>query len=693
MKRLFNLLLFIVLFGNSIAQNRVSVFEITNYIGLEDKENNFSVNHALKVAGVPFSTYSSFEQSINNPVIIIPSTIEVGIFPQTLIDSLKNYVSNGGILILSQLKENQLFNLSGVSSYSYSTNKKMIIGDLDKLNDESYLLDKTEEVNLKICDTSFVTGFGTRGYVNLTASSLAIFDDSSSAILKNQFGDGFVYLFGLSWKDVILRNQVSKDYKAARSYSNGFEIGSDFYFFLLRGVFEKYIPFAVSKHTSVSNSNSSLIITHDVDATSAIADIMTDFSSYEYENNIRSTYFVTTHYKHDSIAKDFWTGYGDQIISVKNKKHEIASHSVSHVPDFDNSTIVQLGDCDEVEHSNYHPFYNGSISTDVSVCGEVSVSKQLLKEAANVDVKSFRAGYLAYNKNLLEGLESMNYSFNSSNSANNVLTSFPYQGHLTLSMTSDTSSILEIPNTISDVFMEDRISEDNYMDKVAIWKSVQLKNSFNHSPTVLLIHPNRLWKIVAEQSLIRGLSANTAIIPFEEYGIYWKDRVSTDFDFDISSDSNMIIQLNITEEKLNKSLSFSLKNGLALKNIQVLDAEGKIIHHSEQKLHDNDKLVYFSEIGFDHSIFTYDETSKLINYSVFPNPSNSIFNFKFSLINDANVSIQLYDELGNVVEEIMNQVIELGNHSISNMKKLNQGMYFYKISVDDQHYFGKVIVN
>jgi peptidoglycan/xylan/chitin deacetylase (PgdA/CDA1 family) len=402
---------------------------------------------------------------------------------------------------------------------------------------------------------------------------------------------------------------------------------------------------------------------------------------------------VTTHYKHDSIAKDFWTGYGDQIISVKNKKHEIASHSVSHVPDFDNSTIVQLGDCDEVEHSNYHPFYNGSISTDVTVCGEVSVSKQLLKEAANVDVKSFRAGYLAYNKNLLEGLESMNYNFNSSNSANDVLTSFPYQGHLTLSMSSDTSSILEIPNTISDVFTEDRISEDNYMDKVAIWKSVQSKNSSNHSPTVLLIHPNRLWKIVAEQSLIRGLSENTAIIPFEEYGRYWKDRVSTDFEFEISSDSNMIIHLNITEEKLNKSLSFSLKNGLALKNIQVLDADGKIVEHSELKLHDNDKLVYFSEIGFDHSIFTYDETSKLINYSVFPNPSNSIFNFKFSLINDANVSIQLYDELGNVVEEIMNQGIELGNHSISNMKKLNQGMYFYKISIDDQHYFGKVIVN
>ncbi len=378
MKRLFNLLLFIVLFGNSNAQNRVSVFEITNYIGLEDKENNFSVNHALKVAGVPFSTYTSFAQSINNPVIIIPSTIEVGIFPQTLIDSLKNYVSNGGILILSQLKENQLYNLTGVSSYSYSSNKKMIIGDLDKLNDESYLLDKTEEVNLKICDSSFVTGFGTRGYINSTASSLAIFDDSSSAILKNQFGDGFVYLFGLSWKDVILRNQVNKDFKAAQTYSNGFEIGSDFYFFLIRGIFEKYIPFAVSKHTSVSNSNSSLIITHDVDATSAIADIMTDFSSYEFENNIRSTYFVTTHYKHDSIAKDFWTGYADQILSVKNKKHEIASHSVSHVPDFDNSTIVQLGDCDEVEHSNYHPFYNGSISTDVTVCGEVSVSKQLL---------------------------------------------------------------------------------------------------------------------------------------------------------------------------------------------------------------------------------------------------------------------------------------------------------------------------
>ncbi len=685
--------IFFIQFQSFTQNYRVSILDIRNYSSEIDEENLFSIDHALTVAGLPYDLFYSFSDAKINSIVIIPSTIESGYFNDLAIDSMKNFVTNGGVIIFTQVKDLKLNSLIGVSSYSYSTNRKKILGNLSLLNDESYLLDRQEEVDLQLTDSSLVSGIATRGYQISTGVSLAQFDDQSKAIVKNQYGSGFTYLFGLNWNDYILRNQVGKDFKAARYYSNGFEIGSDFFYFLLRGIYEKYVPFAVTKHTSVSNSNSLLVITHDVDATSAIADIMTDFSSYEYENNIRATYFVTTHYNHDSIAKDFWTGYADQITSVKNKGHEIASHSVSHVPDFDNSSIVQLGDCNSVEHANYYPFYDGTKSNDVTVCGEVSVSKQLLKEAVDVEVKSFRAGYLAYNKNLLEGLESMNYQYNSSNSANNILTSFPYQGHLTLSMSSPISSILEIPNTISDVFMENRISEDNYMEKVAVWKSVQERNASNHAPTVLLIHPNRSWKVIAEQSFIRGLSTNTAIIPFEEYGAYWKDRQNTDFDFKQTPDSNLTIKVNLPGNEINKKLSFIVKNGMMLKEIQVVDSNQIALPFIQTKIHENDKLISFSKANYNHTIFTYDETSKLINLQVYPNPSTTNFNFKFSLINDAEISITIFDELGNRVEDTPKKHYELGNYQINNSNKFESGMYFYKLSVDDKLYYGKLIVN
>ena len=176
------------------SQNRISILDIKIYSGLSDISNIFSLNHALKVSGVPFSTYTSFSKAQINPIIVIPSTVEIGFFSNDLIDSLSNYVSSGGILFLSQLKENKLFNIAGVNSYVYTPLYKNIYGDLDLLKKETYFLNTLEEVNLKICDTSFVSGFNCRGYSLSTAISLANFDDGNSAISKNQFGNGFVYL-------------------------------------------------------------------------------------------------------------------------------------------------------------------------------------------------------------------------------------------------------------------------------------------------------------------------------------------------------------------------------------------------------------------------------------------------------------------------------------------------------------------
>ena len=205
-----NFLFFIFYFSivqNSISQNRVSIFDIKYYSGVQDNSNIFSVDHSLKVAGVPFSIFNSFDHASKNPIVIIPSLIDVDYFSNELIDSLNNYVSQGGIIFFSQVKETKLFNLAGVDSYQYFSSYKNVFGNLERLQNESYFLNTSEEVNLKICDSSFVTGINCRGYTLNTAVSLASFDDGLSAISKNAFGNGFVYLMGMSWEDVILRNQ------------------------------------------------------------------------------------------------------------------------------------------------------------------------------------------------------------------------------------------------------------------------------------------------------------------------------------------------------------------------------------------------------------------------------------------------------------------------------------------------------
>lgn len=686
------LLLFTLFIQDFSAQNRVALLDIYHYSGTEDSSAVYSVEHTLAIAGVPYTVYFSLEMAFQQKVIIIPSSIENTTFNLAQKDSLISYVADGGILLFSQVKDPYFNSLLGVSGYKYSTTHSFIQGNLQLFKLESNLLNDSTEMEIKIKDSSFVSGIGTRHYFPTNSSVLASFEDGTAAILKNVYQSGIAYLIGFNWEDIILRNQVSKDFKAAHQYSNGFEIGSDFYALWIRGIYEKTAKFTVNKHTSVNNSHSTLVITHDVDATSAIADIMTDFSSYEYENKIKATYFITTHYNHDSVAKDFWNGYENQVLSVRSKGHEIASHSVSHVPDFDNSTIVQLGDCQAIHQADYHPFYNGQFSSNVTVCGEVKVSKQLLEGVIQSPIRSFRAGYLAYNKNLLEGLEFSNYTFNSSNSANNVLTSFPYFGRLSMSMNSSKSSVLEIPNTISDVFMEDRISETNYPQKVAIWRNVQHKNNLNYAPSILLIHPNRPWKIIAEQNFIADLAPKTTIIPFEEYGNYWKDRSALDYDYSYDSISNQLtIQLFLNESDLNKKISFKLHNGQELSAIKVLDQQSKSIPFLLDSIESNDWLLYFDTTQFSYQHFTYNETEKLMQLSVYPNPSNSNFNFDFLLINDSKFNLFIYNDLGQLTSSYLSEKKELGKHHLSVDQITSSGLYYYKIQTDDQEYFGKIV--
>lgn len=681
-----NLLLFISIFSFSqTKKNSIYIYVTT------ESTNTFSVKHALKVAGVPFQTIKSFDSLFLSKIILFTETIDENSLSNEQVEKLTSYVSNGGIIIATQLKQTSLFSLFGVESYKFKTNRQKLTWNTSIVPEEAYLINDTLEKNQLLADSSNATIFGTRAYSLKTGKSFLTFENEENAGVINQLGKGFTYLFGFNWEDVILRNQVLKHFKANRTYSNGFEPGSDVLYHFIRGIYRRHIPFAVHKHTCINNSKSMLIITHDVDATSAIKDIMTDFSSYEYENNIRSTYFVTTHYMHDSVAKNFWDGYTSEIKSVLAKKHEIASHSVSHTPDFDNSSIVPIGECETLNHSNYKPFFDGKISNNVSVCGETKVSKSLLDTYAGANVKSFRAGYLAYNKGILDALEQTNYTFNSSHSANNVLTGYPFQGHLNLSMNSPASTIYEIPNTISDVFMDERISEENYPKKVAIWTNVQKRYQENETPVVLLIHPNRPWKITAQQNFIKNLDSTIAIIPFEEYGHFWKEREEFQFETEFSEDS--IITISFLSDTINPKQSLIIHNGLAAKKIVLLSKNKDTLQFLSDRWNENDLILFHSRIKEKYTEFEYIENQSVRNIDIFPNPAEDYFQLNFELVNDSDVLFEMFDQYGKRILTPYNQRLELGVYKTPIViSQLNAGIYFYTLYINNEKIrVGKIV--
>lgn len=681
----FILFLFLFLSIHSIAQqNRIAIIDLTTRNAESNNGNLFSIEHLIKVSGIPYFITDSVTFATRSKFIICSSNIEPTSFTQNEKDSLISFVQNGGTLFVTQLKDTALFPLFGISDYQYATNRYKYHWQVDSTDLAFRWINDPLEKWIRLADSSFVNSLNTRSYMTAGASSLATFDDASIALTKNNFGAGQSYVLGINWRDIVLRNQTMNHYEAARSYSNGFEPGTDVFMLFLKGLYAKLHPYTTWKHTSGLNSRSSLIITHDVDATSAIKDIMNDFASYERSNNFKATYFITTHYMHDSLAKNFWTGYTQDLINVKNKGHEIASHSVSHVPDFYDPSIAPEGTCGNTELT-YQPFYNGTFSSNVTACGETEVSKLLLDRDVGAHVRSFRAGYLAYNKKILNTLETNQYDFNSSSSANEVLTAFPFQGHLDLSMNGAVSSIYEIPNTISDVFMADPISESNYNNKVAQWLDALKRNADNYAASVLLIHPNRLYKIQAQQNLIRSLSNNVRIIPFEHYGDYWKAREQCEFDQVMENDSTLKIIIKNTSLPLHHDMSFVVDNGMDLHEIKVVNENNDPIQMMQEQWENNSKILFSERFSENYTSYYYSPDGPATVFNNYPNPFSTQTIFSFELMQDAKVVMKIYDVSGRLIEEPINEELELGLYEYTYTNtQLADGLYFYTITINEE---------
>ena len=88
------------------------------------------------------------------------------------------------------------------------------------------------------------------------------------------------------------------------------------------------------------------------------------------------------------------------------------------------------------------------------------------------------------------------------------------------------------------------------------------------------------------------------------------------------------------------------------------------------------------------------EKFELVN--LYPNPFNPTLTIQYNLDSKQNVSIDIYNILGQKVKRLLSQEIPLGYHSINwngtndSGLPLGSGIYFVKISTNDESYIRKV---
>jgi len=524
--------LFISLVHGQINTQAIAVLDLT----IKNNESNdsrlFSVEYMAKVTGIPFVVTQDVSEATSYAMILSSSLFNNSTFTDNEKALLIDYVEEGGLLVAPRIQDEAFYATFGIDGYEDSNTRYQIIWDSTLTDASLKYIDEPEERTISLGRDTYTSIFKTLGYSTTVAETLAYFDDGSSAVIKNEYGNGVAISIGLSWKEVILRNQINRDYEAQRISSNGFEPTSDVLALFVRALFLEYHPHTVWKNTSPGKSLSTLMITHDIDSSTGM-DTLEFFANYESQNNIEATYNITVRYFDDNLMSDFYLNRQTTLDYIQSQGHNLGSHSVGHFFDFGNADIFPIGNSGNTKES-YQPSNDGTITTGGTVYGELEVSKNVLEaDLPNETIRVFRAGHLAFHNNLIDVLDALDYQYNSSTSASDVLTNFPFQNKRGRSFSGTNSDVYEIPVTISDVFHTNPISIFNHFDKANTWLEVTRKNHANGAPTVLLIHPNRHYKLESMSYYLDELPNDIHLMEMEKFGDFWKAREALVFDFEL----------------------------------------------------------------------------------------------------------------------------------------------------------------
>jgi hypothetical protein len=519
-----------------------------------DPENPLALVHSLKEMGIPFFITRDLRQALGHRLVILYPSVDAHTLTQTQADQLTTFVRQGGFIFAQNVFWGGLQNLFGFRSFAPSRKRYHLAFSATKDPVTKYL-NRPEERETQLGSDHFSEIIWSNGYVPAPgAETLAHFDDGSAALLTNFVGKGKVYLLGLSLLDVVLRNQNNRDYEAQRHYVNAFEPGADVWLLVLRGWYEAYGEDWVRLSTIPGGQRSAVLLSHDVDWENSFSPGL-DFARIEKANHASSTFFIQTKYVDDANSKAFFFEPNLNILrQLKAGGSTVGSHSIIHSRGFNK---FELGSGHET-YSSYQPRGLGfDTASGATVFGEVRVSKELLDgEIPGQDTIFFRAGHLRVPVSLPEALERSGYQFDSSFTANDVLSNFPYALPRDLGFAED-SEIYEFPVTIEDE------ESPGFAKRVPQALQVIFANAENGAVSVVLIHSNEsILKAAAEQDLLRQLPSDIVKTDMLTFAKFWRARDRLQWNLTTTSVPTEVV-LQVKSDESVAGLTFEFQRSIA----------------------------------------------------------------------------------------------------------------------------------
>jgi len=495
----------------------------------------FALQRIADIQGIPYSLISTPQALNRYPLIVMaraPSNAELD---ATWREALYSYVEDGGVLFVPGKPGSELYPLLGlrsVDSHKLRTRLRFAeqylptgAGGAAKLAGEPALayIDHPREREISLGNgekdvyRQVIWSHGAQS--DGMAEVLARFDDGSAAMLRNYYGRGVVYYFGLSFAESVLLPQTGGDYEAQRSFVNTVEPSADVVMLLIKALYEDTVPLAVYQSAVPQARPTALLLSHDVDAQTSFVDSL-KYAALAEEFGARATFFINTKYYENWMDIAYYSIPANQraIRELARRGHEIGSHTVAHAREFDEAPVGSP----QVDFGSYSP------KEQITINGEVRVSKQLLdQDVPQQNSVSFRAGYLAFPPELISVLDAAGYRYDSSFSANDVLTTFPYFALPQRQPGAAQSQIIEIPVTFDDAV--GYLTSETEAPAVQQWKQVVKAHADNETISVLLIHPSdsrsKTYKLDAQRELMEyAASLDAWIGSIGQFGDFWRAR-------------------------------------------------------------------------------------------------------------------------------------------------------------------------
>jgi len=558
-----------------IVKNRVGVLPVP-----EQSNQNIelkSITRILKIQGIPFDILKSPSHIHDYPFIIVAGQLYNKIINSELANELYDYADFGGVILAAGEIGNMLYPLFGVKSHNPSQKRYRL--RFFKSSDSSLLyLNQPEELEISLGNGEeqfYEEVIWSHGYtVEEEARVLAEFKDQTAGFIKYRYGRGTSYLLGISFTESVLIPQVGQDYEAQRSYVNTFEPSADVIMLIIKAIYENYMDIPVYISPIPQGKATALILTHDVDARTSFVDSL-KFAELEKGYSATSTFFINTKFFTDWMDIGYYNipENKEAIVKLKKMGFDIGSHTVSH---YKKLSTVPEGD-PEVTFKTYHP------EKQITVQGEVKVSKELLdRDIPEQNTISYRSGDLEFPFMLIKVLDEAGYLYDSTFSANDVLTAFPFRALKLKKPTSEESEVIEIPVTLDESM--GFLTPDRINTAVSIWKDVIYKNMENEAIPVLLIHPSETrdkdYKLVAQKKVMDYVkSLDGWMGNLTDFGEFWRNREKVSFHCFKESRNTLVIKFELKKFEIDKRINLVISKPEQVKNIQIFDRDGQKLSH------------------------------------------------------------------------------------------------------------------